>query len=219
MGIKKTYHSNIGLIIMGLILIGLPVIFYTLGDFPQRSFLKESISLITILAFSLALGLLFLNQKGKFLLQVKTGTMVNIHRIVGYTIVLLFMIHPFLIVVPRYFESGVDPLDALSTLLTTFNQTGVILGMISWILLMIIGLTSYFRYQLPLSYNTWRVLHGNLSLCFILTAASHAVLQGRHASTALSFFLIFIGLSGVGLIVNGYIFDSKHDKTLSNEDF
>ncbi len=204
---------------MGLILIGLPVIFYTLVDFPQRSFLKESISLLTILAFSLALGLLFLNQKGKFLLQVKTVTMVNIHRIVGYTIVFLFMIHPFLIVFPRYFESGVEPMDALTTLLTSFNQTGVILGMISWVLLMLIGLTSYFRYQLPIYYSTWRVLHASLSLCFAITAVSHAVLQGRHTSISLSIFLIFIGLSGIGLILNSYKFDSKPVKALSNEDF
>lgn len=219
MGINKTHYNNSILIVMGLILIGLPVIIFTLGDFPQRSFLKESISLLTILAFSLALGLLFLNQRGKNLIEASTGLITKIHKILGYSIVTLFLVHPFLIVLPRYFESGITPTDALVTLITTFNQPGVVLGMISWCMLLLIGITSFFRHQLPISYHTWRILHGCLALCFVVTATSHALIQGRHASMSLSFFLIFIGLSGIGLILNSYLFVPKQDKSTPNENF
>ncbi len=58
---------------------------------------------------------------------------IKYHKIIGYTFVIILFFHPLYLVVPRFFESGVSPVDAFITIITTLNQ-GVVLGIIAWCL-------------------------------------------------------------------------------------
>ena len=51
------------------VFIGLPLLLYALGDAPRRSVLKESISILTLLAFSMMLGQYFLARSNETLLS------------------------------------------------------------------------------------------------------------------------------------------------------
>lgn len=188
-----------------LVFIGLPVLFWALGDTPQRSSLKETISVITLIAFSMMLAQFYLARSNrKVLKEHKMSKVVKWHKVIGYVFVGILLVHPFLIVVPRYFESGIDPIDAFITLITTFDSLGVILGMISWYLMLLIGLTSMFRNQLPMSYLTWRVFHGILSIAFITLATWHAIDLGRHTDKAMSVFMVIMAAGGVFLLLKTY---------------
>lgn len=132
------------------------------------------------------------------------GKVVSFHKIIGYIFIGVLLLHPFFIVFPRYFESGVEPGEALSTLLTTYTSTGVILGIMAWLLLLIIGLTPLFRNRLPKKYNSWRLLHGILSIIFIIVASWHAIELGRHTDIAMSIFIILLSGSGVLLLLKTY---------------
>ena len=188
-----------------LVFLGIPVLIYALGDFPRRSILKETISVLTLLTFSLMLSQFYLARSNKYLLKAhKMASVVKVHKFIGYFFTVILLIHPFLIVLPRYFESGVEPIDAFLTLITSFDRQGVILGMLAYATMLIIGLTSFFRDKLPMSYKTWRVVHGILSVIFIGLASGHVISLGRHSSLVLSAFILMLSIFGVLLLINTY---------------
>lgn len=179
------------------IFIALPLLFLAMGDFPHRTVLKESISILIILAYFMMLGQLFVKR---------SNGLVKIHKIIGYIFVSVLLVHPFLIVVPRYFESSVAPMEALFTILTTFNSTGIVIGMSAWCLMLILGITSLLRNRLGIKYKTWRMLHGILSILFIVFATWHAVNLGRHTDSAMSIYMIILAASGALFLLKTYIF-------------
>lgn len=197
----KTYNRIAAL----LVFIGLPILFWALGNAPQRSALKETISIITLISFSMMLAQFYLARSNRDILKGhKISKVVKWHKVIGYVFVGILLVHPFLIVLPRYFESGVDPIDAFTTLITTFDSLGVVLGMIAWVLMLLIGLTSMFRNQLPFSYKTWRVFHGILSVAFITLATWHALNLGRHTDNAMSIFMLVMAGGGILLLLKTY---------------
>ncbi len=192
------------------VFIGLPILLFALGDFPPRVFLKNVISLITLLAFCLILGQFFLSRTNNLTKKIhKYKHVIRVHKAIGYFSITLFMFHPFLIVLPRYFEGGVDPLDAFIKMITAFESFGIILGLISWGLMLLIGLTALFRDRLDVSYKRWRVIHGLLSLVFIIIATWHSVDLGRHSNTSVSLFFIIMATVGSLMLLRLYIFSNK----------
>ncbi len=207
----KKYH----LLSAVLVFVILPLTFFNLGDFPKRSWLKESISMLTVLAFSLLLSQFFLNRSNPtFIRAFKFKRVLSIHKLIGYSVVGLFLIHPLLIVLPRFFEAGISPLDALITILTTFESLGVVLGLISWGLILLISTTSLFRDKLNMRYKTWKVFHGVLSMLFIFTASWHAIELGRHTDTLFSLFIILLALFGSIILIKQYTFTFTHNSAL-----
>ena len=198
----KTYNRLSGI----LFFLALPLLFWALGDTPRRSFLKEIISLLTLLAYFLMLGQFFLSKGNKRMLKAhKMGQVIRLHRIIGYLFVSILLVHPLLIVVPRFFEAGITPGEAFSTLITTWNSQGIILGMIAWGLMLILGLTSMFRNKLGMKYTTWRIFHGILSIAFITLATWHAMDLGRHTDLPLSLYMGGIAGLGILLLLRSYL--------------
>ena len=214
MGLKERGMKRNNIILMVTVLIGLPLLFWAVGDFPRRTVLKEVFSVLTLIALSMMIGQFFITGSNRKMFQVKSmAKLVKFHKIFGYVFVGVLLLHPFLIVFPRYFESGVEPMEALTTLLTTFNSTGVILGIIAWLLILIIGLTSSFRNKLPMKYTSWRLLHGILSIIFIIVASWHAIDLGRHTNVPMSVFIIILSGSGVILLIKTY-FSKPHNNRI-----
>lgn len=202
-------YNTIGAIVVFL---GLPLLFYALGDFPRRSVLKEIISVLTLVSFSAMLSMFFMSRANKKILNGhKMGIVNKFHRIIGYIFVGILMVHPFLIVIPRYFEAGVEPNEAFLKIITSFGSTGIILGIIAWSLMIILGITSLLRNKIGLRYNTWKVFHGILSGFFISAALWHILNLGRHINLTMTIF--YCSLAGISLIllINLYFFNSKKE--------
>ena len=174
---------------------------------PAEPFSKNLFQFCFILSFSLMLGQFFLGRSNKSIItRFKMSNVLKFHKVIAYTIVSVFLLHPFLIVVPRYFESGVTPMEAFITIITTFNSLGVVLGIIAWFLMLILGITSLIRNKLPMKYKTWRYFHGILSILFISFAAFHALDLGRHTNLAMSIYIIILAVSGILLLLKTYFF-------------
>ena len=188
-----------------LVFAGLPLLLWTLGGFPERSLLKESLSVATILGFFLMIGMFFWSRANAVVVKdLKMRRTIKIHKAIGYTCVSIMLLHPLFLVLPRFFEAGVSPDDAFITIVTTFH-TGTVLGMLAWILLLTLGITALMRNRLPMTYNTWRRWHGILAAVFIAAAAWHAIDLGRHSSLAMSSLIILLTLAGVRLLLKNSI--------------
>lgn len=193
-----------------LVFVGLPLLFYALGDFPRRSSLKEAISVATLLAFSLMLGQFFLARSNMDVIALYSLKRVKrVHKVLAYSAVAVLLLHPVLIVLPRYFEAGVDPLDALVTMLTTLGNLGVVLGLIAWVLLFILVSTSLFRIRiieaLHTKYPKWRRYHGGLSVALVAAAIVHAIDLGRHTTLPMATFYVAVAAVGMGLLFRMYL--------------
>ena len=135
---------------MVLLFVALPVLLWSRVSINHRAAYKEIISVITILAFFQLVGQLYLSRINKLTKYHKMVQVVKIHKANGYLFVGILLVHPFLIVLPRYFEPGISVTDAFTTLITTFNNFGVVLGIIAWVLMLLLGLISLLRNKLGL---------------------------------------------------------------------
>ena len=200
-----TYRKSPFVRISILVFAGLPLLVLALGGFPERSLLKESLSVATILGFFLMIGMFFWSRVNALAIgELKMRRTITVHKAIGYTCAAVILLHPVFLVVPRFFESGVTPGAAFITILTTFH-TGIVLGMLAWILLLTLGITALMRNRLPMTYNTWRRWHGILAVVFIAAAAWHAIDLGRHSSLAMSGLIILLTLAGVRLLLKNSI--------------
>lgn len=189
-----------------LLFAAVPLLLYAMGGFPRRSSLKEILSVVTLISFSLMVGQFFLARAIRlFLPNLKMSSLVKVHKAAGYLFTAILLLHPFFIVLPRYFESGQAPMNALVIMLTNFKSTGIIFGYIAYILMLSLGLLSLFRNKLPLKYTQWRVIHAVLAAAFIVSALLHAVDLGRHMDLAFSVYLIGAAAAGILLLLKVYL--------------
>ena len=211
--IMEEQTKKFGFFSLTIMFVGIPLLIYAAGDFPRRTYFKESLSILTLVAFCFMLAQFFLARSAKALLgNNKFGAVMKIHKAIGYVFVTVLLVHPVLIVVPRYFESGIDSVEAFTTIITSFGSLGVVLGIISWCLLLALAVTSLWRNKLPLTYKTWRALHGLLSVAFVCTAAWHAVNLGRHTDLILSSYMIALLTGNVLLLLKSYFFSNHLSK-------
>ena len=206
MGVKmRAYIKNNFFRQSVLAFTGMPLLIWTMGNFPQRSLLKESLSVMTILAFCQMIGQFFWTRTNRSAVaNFKMRKVIKYHKIIGYTFVTALLVHPVLLVVPRFFESGVAPVDAFITIITTFTNQGVVLGIIAWCLMLALGITSFARKKLPMKYKTWRLFHGILAMLFISIAAWHVIDLGRHSSFVMSILISMLTAGGIMLLLKTY---------------
>lgn len=198
--------------------IALPSLFFVLAEVSQRTVLKDSISIFTILAFFILIGQFYLSKINEGVKELfKIAKVIKIHKIIGYVFVPILLIHPFLIVVPRFFEVGADPIESFIKMITTFDNLGVILGLVTWVLMLTLGLTSMFRNKMKMTYKSWKILHGVLSFTFIAVASWHAIDIGRHFSLSMSILIIVLCFLGSLLLLKSYIFTKKKIKVEKKE--
>ncbi len=207
MGVRmETIAKKQYLLILLTAFIGLPLVIWVLGVYPVRTVLKETISVITILAYFMMVAQFFLSRANSGMTSIyRFKNILKWHKFIGYFFVGVFVLHPLLIVVPRFFESGILPQDAFWKLITTFETTGQIVGLIAYILMFVLGATSVFRDKLGIKYKTWKYLHGVLSVLFIILATWHAVDMGRHTQKATVFWMVFLAFLGTVMLLKTYI--------------
>lgn len=202
---KNIKHLYIFLSITVFIL--LPILFFILGDTPSRSTLKNVLSIITIISFFILFGQFLLSKVNSNIKEIfNYAKVVKVHKLIGYIVLPILIIHPALVVIPRFFEVGASPFESFLKMITTFDSLGVILGLIAWVLMLSLGLTSMFRNKLNLSYKVWKIFHGILALVFIIFASWHTIEMGRHIDLPMSILIVFLTLISTILIIKTYIF-------------
>ncbi len=170
---------------------GIPVIFVLMGDFPKRTLLKDFLSLLTLLSLCLSVGqFVWCRNTNNIFNGRQNNALAKFHNGVGYAVVTILLLHPFFLILPRFFERGMTPIKAFTTIITTSSSIGIVLGIISWAVLVILGLTSFARKKLPFRFTRWRIFHGILSSLFLLTGTWHAIDLGRHTSFSVALLLI-----------------------------
>lgn len=200
------YHRLFTLVLFVL----LPIFLWAISDVPQRSCLKEALSLLTIVSFSVLMLQFFMSRINVGMIKHhKFNKVLKWHKVLGYVFVLVLVFHPFFIVIPRYFESGIAPKDAFVQLISSYDNSHVLFGMIAWGLMLVLGLSAVFRRQLPFSYTTWKIVHGVLSALFVLSAVYHIIALGRHSTSVMQIYLLTVAGIAILMLIYNYLFNTN----------
>ena len=187
--------------------IAVPLFLYFSGNFTRRTTIMEILSIATILAFSLLLSQFFTSRLNyKLMKQIRMVNVVAIHRFIGYFFISVMLLHPFFIIVPKFFDDAVSPTDAFVKLITTFSTTGIILGLIAYAIMLILMATAFFRFKMHMHYRTWRSLHGYLTLLFVITATWHVIDMGRHSNSSFTLYYLLVVATGIYYVLRKYLF-------------
>ena len=188
----------------------IPLFILSLQTLPARTLLKESTSVLVIVGFFFLIGQFYLNRANKFFIKIyKMVKIIKLHKIIGYTVIAIFFIHPFLIVLPRFFEAGVDPIYAFWLMITDFKSLGIIFGLIAWCVMIALLLTSFYKDKLNMTYVKWRVLHIVLSIVFVAAGLWHVIDLGRHMNEFMIFFIFLLVCMAVYLLSKLYFFKNE----------
>lgn len=205
---KESYITNLSSLIISFI--GVPFLIFVLGDFPRRNALSETISLITILGFSLLISQFFYSRINKRLVKkIRMVHVLRIHKFIGYAFISILLLHPFFIIVPKFFDNAVTPVEAFFKLITTFDSLGIMLGLIAYAVMLILLVTAFFRFKLHLKYKAWRNFHGYLTLLFVITATWHVITLGRHSNISFSIYYVLTVASGIFYLLRLYLFKTS----------
>lgn len=205
----KTQSYILKFSVLIITFIAVPLVLYYSGNFPKRNTLMESISILTILAFSLLLSQFFTSRLNyKLMKQIRMVNVVAIHRFIGYFFISVLLLHPFFIIIPKFFDDGIAPTDAFIKLITTFSTTGIILGLIGYAIMLILMVTAFFRFKMHMHYRTWRSLHGYLTLLFVITATWHVIDMGRHSNSSFTLYYLLVVVTGIYYVLRKYLFNT-----------
>ena len=210
----RAYLKSHFFILSAVVFTGIPLLIWALDGAAARSLLKDVIAVLTLLAFCQMAGQFFWARTNRGAVDnLRMSRIVNYHKIIGYTCGSLLLLHPLLLVVPRFFEAGIAPLAAFTTMATTFTSQGVVLGLIAWCFLLVLVSTALMRRTLPLAYRTWRGLHGMAAIGFIIMSTWHVIDLGSHANVAFSVFIAILAAGGVLLLGRHYNLEALKNRS------
>jgi predicted ferric reductase len=99
------------------------------------------------------------------------------HKKVGQWIGLAFLLHPVLILAPRFFLSYGD---GMTSVISVITSSQMLTGIIAWVLMIVWVLMSIFKDHLPMKYETWRFLHMAGFVAIAVLATLHVTTVGQH---------------------------------------
>ena len=126
------------------------------------------------------------------------------HKKIGQWLGLIFLLHPILILAPRFMVS-LD--DGIYSVITTIKAPQMLTGIIAWVALMVWILMAVFKKRLNMRYEIWRLLH-MLGFVFItIMATLHITTVGSHGQFENWFNWLWWGLCAlsVSMVLYNYL--------------
>ncbi len=131
------------------------------------------------------------------------------HKQLGKWLGIFFLLHPLLILAPRFM---ISPDDGLTSLLEALTSPQLLTGIVAWAVMIVWVLLSIFRDRLGIRYETWRLTHllGFIAVCVLATL--HVTSVGRHGQFDTQFNLLWWSLCSLSVLL--VLYNQTLKKTL-----
>lgn len=125
------------------------------------------------------------------------------HKKMGQWLGIIFLMHPLLIIAPRFLVSFDDGMYSLISIITAPQM---LTGIIAWVGLMVWVLLAVFKNRLSIPYETWRFTHMLGFVAIAILATTHITSVGSHGQFANWFNWLWWGLCAlsVGVVLYNY---------------
>lgn len=200
--VRAVFSRNIGLLARYGLLLLIPFLATLVLRMDFKGWYSEILSVAWVLgmaAFFVQFALGGRIRRGKLFGNIDWS--MTRHKQVGKYLGILFFLHPFLILAPRFVMS---PGDGLTSLVDTLTAPAMLTGLIAWGLLLVFVLLAVYRRSLSLRYETWRLLHLLAFTGVAILASLHVTSVGRHGQFQPAFNLLWWGLCGLALALMAY---------------
>ncbi|WP_415230122.1 ferric reductase-like transmembrane domain-containing protein [Psychromonas sp.] len=194
--------KNHKLLIGYVTLLMLPFVAAQILDMDFKGWYVSLLSLINILAMMAFFIQFPLSSRIKQLpLFANIDWSMNQHKQIGKWLGIIFLLHPMLILAPRFFVSFDD---GVISLIKTLTAPQMLTAIIAWVLLILWVLLSIYKDKLPMRYETWRLTHLLGFVAITILATLHITSVGRHGQFQDQFNLVWWGLCGFSLLMVTY---------------
>jgi predicted ferric reductase len=203
-GAKASPMSFNALMVLYLAVVLLPWGLSYIEGLAIRGWYEELVTLLSIVGLSMMLFQFALTARVDAVAG-RTGVdnTMRVHTRYGEYVAYLILLHPFLIVLPRFI---VAPSFALGDVWELFTQPETSTGMYAWSLMIVWVLMAVFKEKTGLSYEAWRYSHSAGFVAIIILATHHAVTVGRHGRYNAWFDVMWIVLCTAAVALVIYIY-------------
>jgi len=185
--LKKTYQNTIGTglppIFLGFIYVlvsALPLFLVSIHGLPARPFPNEVATQIGLLSFIWILLSFLLSGRFKSISgKIGIDKTIRFHQFMAIVLGILIFLHPYLFTLSISYPVPWDTSRQFSLFLTF---PAFVSGMLAWIIVLALIITSVFRDQLPFRYETWRLLHGFGAVIVVIGGTIHVFDIGRYTN-------------------------------------
>jgi len=194
------------LIVIYLCVVLLPLGLSYFSGRPSRSFWDELASGAGLLAFAILLLEFLLSGRFQTVsARVGMDVTMRFHQLVARTALVLALLHPFLYRSPF---NPPYPWDVTRQLTLAYDISGLLTGILAWVLLATLVALGIGRSQLVYRYETWRLMHGVGALLVAGLVLQHALDTGRYSQDpALAY--LWIGLFLMAVFSLAYVYVIK----------
>ncbi len=192
------------LMIFYIIIASIPFIYSVTQGLENRGIYETILVYLNISVFAALLAQYPLAGRINAVTQV-TGldNGMHLHRKAGEWIAIYFFIHPFLIILPRIWNS---PMRWKGDLWDSFIASESSTGVYAWIVMAIWVLMSVYRTKLKISYEAWRISHGIGLVGVAILGTHHAITVGRHGRYEAWFDIMWAVLCTIAVAIVCYTY-------------
>ncbi|MDZ8118323.1 ferric reductase-like transmembrane domain-containing protein [Pontiella agarivorans] len=177
---------------------GVPVLLALGQDVPVGHTYQQWVLFLSLAGFGLLLGLFWLSRLyAREAAPMKFSSTMRWHKYIGYVGGLFMLVHPVLMIGRRFLVEESNPLE---NLILMVKSPLMLTGIIAWFLLLLIVALAFVRKYL--NYQTFRIIHGILSLVFAVFSTWHVIRIGRHSNLVMSvFWILAAGTACISLLL------------------
>jgi len=130
---------------------------------------------------------------------------VDRHKKIGKWLGIVFLLHPVLILAPRFLISFDDGMISLVDVITAPQM---LTGLVAWVLLILWVLLSVYKNKLPISYERWRLMHLVGFIGIAIFATLHITSVGSHGQFQSNFNFLWwlLCCSSLLMVIYNYLF-------------
>ncbi len=127
----------------------------------------------------------------------------SLHKKMGLALGIVFLLHPVLILAPRFLYSFDD---GMNSLMTTIEAPQMLSGHVAWVVLIVWVSLAAFRHRLNMSYEVWRFTHMLGFVLIAILATLHITTVGSHGQFESTFNGLWWALCAlsVGVVLYNY---------------
>lgn len=199
------FGKNKGLLLGYLCLMVIPFLATYALDMQDKTFYAAFLSMFNTLAMMVFfIQFPLVGRLRHIALFANINWSMTLHKKVGKWLGIIFLLHPILILAPRFMVSFNDGLDSL---IITLQAPQMLTGIIAWIGLLVWVLLAVFKNKLNMRYEIWRFTH-MLGFVFIaIMATLHITTVGSHGQYAAWFNNLWWSLCvlSVGVVLYNYL--------------
>ncbi|WP_372881215.1 ferric reductase-like transmembrane domain-containing protein [Psychromonas sp.] len=123
------------------------------------------------------------------------------HKKIGKWLGIVFLVHPVLILAPRFLVSFAD---GMTSLIDVITAPQMLTGIIAWVAMILWVMLSIYKDKLPISYETWRLGHLLGFVAIAVFATLHVTSVGSHGQFQSNFNLLWWALCSFSLAMVAY---------------